>query len=246
MDCWGIKMINPAVLGTFMRKKGVEVMSVDMGASWPGVEGQLDLVLNDYFFIVFDRAVDESTVAANVELLDGTTPVECDIVYYPDWFEIDITPTSDLDASTEYTIHIGTGLKGAAGESLDKEYNIHFTTCPPYLTLSSSDPADEDIDVPSNKTVTVTFSKNIDEASVTEHDGIGLFRGSTGQTVACTTTVVDNVVTFSGASFLAGEVYEVDIRGYTYTNYEDSWLLKSTDGAFFIDEMTVISFTIAP
>jgi hypothetical protein len=72
--------------------------------------------------ITFSEAMDKATVetAINAPFTYGT----------PSWNgnRISLSPSSDLDYSTDYTISVGTGAKDLAGNGLSSKYTFKFTT----------------------------------------------------------------------------------------------------------------------
>lgn len=100
---------------------------------WPTGSGDLDgLVVDGTISPTFEEDIDESTIAANVELLlDGfpDSVVACTIVRDPDDHTmVVITPSSHLDFATDYILHINTGLRSTGGSHIDQEYIIPFKT----------------------------------------------------------------------------------------------------------------------
>src|SRR5205085_8758866 len=82
-------------------------------------------------------------------------------------------PTSSLAEGTVYTATITTGAQDLAGNALPANYTWSFTTAgagspdvtPP--TVFATRPATNAVQVPVNTTVAVTFSENMDPASLT-------------------------------------------------------------------------------
>jgi hypothetical protein len=77
--------------------------------------------------LVFSRMLDASTVtSANIELLDGSTPVSVSVAVYGNNTVI-LTPSATLTANTTYTISIGSGIKDKDGNSMQAT-TTDFTT----------------------------------------------------------------------------------------------------------------------
>ena len=78
-----------------------------------------------------------------------------------------IDPTSNLNPNTRYTVYLPAGaVKDAAGNQLAQDYDFAFTTTaatvdttPP--TVISTDPANNATGVPLDKTISITFSEEV-------------------------------------------------------------------------------------
>jgi hypothetical protein len=80
------------------------------------------------------------------------------------------TPTTNLDYSTTYTVTVTTGVKDLALNPLQTDHTWSFTTVPaPDTTppvVDSTSPDDNETDVPVDSVISVTFSENMDAATI--------------------------------------------------------------------------------
>lgn len=77
--------------------------------------------------VTFSEPLDPATVTtANVQLLDGVTPVSIAVSYDAWTYTITATPSAHLTAGTTYTIQIGTGVQDANGLALTTTYTSWF------------------------------------------------------------------------------------------------------------------------
>lgn len=113
-------------------------------------------------------------------------------------------PDSDLDANTEYTATMTTDAKDLAGNALASNDIWTFTTAAALVDVNPrvilTDPADLDVDVALNRSLTATFSEamnptTIDTATFTLYNAASLVPG--------TVSYVNRVATFNPDSDLA-------------------------------------------
>lgn len=115
----------------------------------------------------FDRELDPSTVDGDtVTLTTGGDAVAAEIAWDRASRTITVTPAAPL-AEANYTLTLGTGLKGWAGVGLAAPVTRAFTPgagAPPTLTTTS--PADGATAVPTDATATATANRALDPNSV--------------------------------------------------------------------------------
>ncbi|HWH95015.1 MAG TPA: N,N-dimethylformamidase beta subunit family domain-containing protein, partial [Baekduia sp.] len=120
----------------------------------------------------FNRALDTSTVtSSNVTLKNpsGTT-VAATISYDAASRTVSLAPTSSLALSTTYTVRFAAAIKGTDGSTLGSDVTWTFTTAttaPPAPTVTSTSPAAGATGVPTDTTVSATFSRAMDPATIT-------------------------------------------------------------------------------
>ncbi len=139
----------------------------------------------------FNEAMDPSTInGTTFTLMQGTKPVAGTVTY--SGVTATFTPSAKLLPNTVYTGTITTGAKDPAGNALENNYVWSFNTGAIPIVVST-DPANGAVAVPLNKVVTVTFSTNMDPATI-NNTSFQLKQGN---------TVVAGTVTYSGmtASF---------------------------------------------
>lgn len=115
-----------------------------------------------------------------------------------------ITPSSNLDESTRYTIMVGTAAMSADGINLESSYDFSFTTgsdvdsTPP--TVVSTNPANNAAEVESTTQITLTFSESMDttvtESAVSISPGLITDRAwdSTGKVLTLTVALEDDII----------------------------------------------------
>jgi hypothetical protein len=118
------------------------------------------------------------------------------------------SPTANLLPNTQYTATISTAAKSAAGNGLAANYIFSFTTgatadltAP---TIISTVPASAAINVPTNQTITATFSKPMDPSTIVASGTFTVaVAGVGGATVAGTVSYTGATATFKPTANLA-------------------------------------------
>jgi hypothetical protein len=171
------------------------------------VDDSTGIFLNRSITAFSDEALDASTVTATTfTLTDGTSTVAGDVSYGDN--TLVFNPTADLNASTEYTATLTTGVKDLAGNAMASEYVWSFTTgtttdntAP---TVMSTDPADAAVAVAYNRSVSALFSEALDPTTVTSATfTIATTSGSTA--VDGTVSYTSNTMIFDPTSDLAAD-----------------------------------------
>ena len=126
--------------------------------------------INSKITATFSVDMDPSTITiATFGLQQGTTAVSGVVVYTGT--TATFTPAANLTANTLYTVTISTGVRDINGLSLAKRYVSTFTTggvsdiVPPTVTLT--DPLDKATGVTLSHLITTTFSKPMDQTTIT-------------------------------------------------------------------------------
>ena len=181
------------------------------------------------FYATFGYNIDEPTVAANVELLQGVDVVPSTIsIDLVDPKQINIVPNDVLLYNTEYTLHFKTGLTGE-GRELNAEHNILFTTVP-VMYLVTSHPEDAEVDV-NYSDFYVVFDYNIDIPTIADNVELLLIDAVVPSTIAIDTNLKrinitpDDELTYGG-------VYTIHIK------------TGLTGEGYYIDQEYNISFTV--
>lgn len=164
------------------------------------------VALNKKIAATFSEAMDPLTITtANVALTSpGPVSVSGSVAYVGT--TLTFTPNSLLAPNTTFTATIGTGVKDLAGNSLASAKVWTFTTgATPDTTaptVTSTNPANVQTNVPINKTVAATFSESMDPLTIP-----GNFRTTgPGNTPVSGTMIYDapsKTVTFTPSSNLA-------------------------------------------
>ena len=164
------------------------------------VDGSQGVALDAKITVTFSEAVAASSVDTStfkVSDVTGTVSV--------DGAEATFTPDGGLSAGTAYTVTLTTGIKDKAGNRLASEYTSTFTTAFAPLTVVAIDPVNLATKVPTDVTITATFSVPVQVTTVTT--STFLVSGVTGTVVA-----VGNEAMFTPDALLEpGTAYTVAI-----------------------------------
>lgn len=79
--------------------------------------------------------------------------------------KVQFTPLVPISAATRYYVTVKESVKSVSGDNLATEFNSYFDLVK-NMTLVSSDPSDEEIDVPTNSSLRFNFSSDIDESTI--------------------------------------------------------------------------------
>ncbi len=164
--------------------------------------------VNKIVTATFSMLMDPLTInASTFTLKQGATAVTGTVTYTGT--TASFTPSSVLLQGIVYTATITTGAKNVAGTALANNYVWIFTTLPNTVTppaVISTDPANNEIGVPLNKTVTAIFNMPMDPLTV----------NATTFTIKQGATPVTGTVSYSGttASFMPTSNFS---SGLTYT-----------------------------
>lgn len=91
--------------------------------------GKVDVVFKVAAFVIFSEPVDEQTVTPEtIKLLLDGQPVDGTLILSPDGLRATFTPAARLAPETTYTLVIATGIQDLAGDSLEEEVVVSFTT----------------------------------------------------------------------------------------------------------------------
>ena len=146
--------------------------------------------LNKTVTATFSEPMDPATITdVTFTLADGTTPITGIVTYSGS--TASFNPSADLLPGKEYTATITTGAKNPSGTPIAANHVWTFTTMVVIVpTVISTDPLDNAVGVPLNKTVTATFSEPMDPATITD----------VTFTLADGTTPITGIVTYSGST----------------------------------------------
>lgn len=171
-----------------------------------------NVAINRKVTATFSKVMSMSTINMTTFTLKQGTNVVAGLVSYED-MTATFTPTANLTPGVEYTATITTGVKDLSNNSIEKDSTWRFTTSvliiPVLPYVVSTDPLDQDINVPLNKAVTATFSKTMD-ANTINSSTFKLMNGTTP--VLGFVTYAGLIGTFTPASqLLPGTVYEATV-----------------------------------
>jgi len=152
------------------------------------LEGTINVVLNKVIKVVFNKAIDVTTLtSANFNLKRGTVIVPGVISYAGR--TATFVPTTVLAINTLYTGTVTANVKDSVGNNLIADYVWSFTTGNSPVVVST-DPSNGALDVPLAKIITANFSTAMNPATIT----------GTSFTVTRGAVVVPGVVSYAGTT----------------------------------------------
>lgn len=181
------------------------VSTADPAASATGVARDKTVV------ITFSESVQSGSAYDNITFKTAAG-VSVDVTKAISGSTLNLDPTNDLAGNTGYTITIPvSAVKDTSNNNLAAQYTLSFTTqndtTPP--TVSSTDPANNAVDVAKEKTITITFSENI--LAGTAYETIAV-KDTSSTAVALTKSIKDKVLTLDPTKDLTlGMKYTVTI-----------------------------------
>jgi hypothetical protein len=176
------------------------------------LNGAITVPINQKITATFSIAMNSTTVTAagtfSVAVAGaGGAAVPGTVTYVAATNTATFAPTANLSPSTQYTATITTSAQSATGNALAANFVWSFTTgttadvTPP--TVISTDPASGASGVPTNQTITATFSKVMDSATITAPGTFTLAMTAGGATVAGTVSYAGSTATFQPTTALA-------------------------------------------
>ncbi len=154
-----------------------------------------------------------------------------------------LTPSAPLTGSTAYTARITTGIRDLAGNPLEAGVEWSFTTAfvdtePPVVT--STEPADEAVDVAPDVVVRASFSEEIDASTVTP---ASFTLTGPGGAVGGAAAAAGNTATFTPSADLAGETAYTARITRAVTDVVGNPLAEEVVWSFTIADVTPPSVT---
>jgi hypothetical protein len=167
--------------------------------------GAINVALNQRITATFSQAMNPATVIAPgtfaVAVTGGATAPGT-VTYVAATNTATFAPTANLLPSTQYTATIDTSAQSATGNALAGNYVWSFTTgvtadlTPPTVTVTI--PASGATGVPTNQTITATFSKVMDPATITAAGTFAVaVAGVGGAAVPGTVSYAGSIATFT-------------------------------------------------
>jgi Ice-binding-like/Bacterial Ig-like domain len=176
------------------------------------VNGAVGIPINRKITATFSEAMNPTTVTAagvfSLMVTTGGALVPGTATFVNANNTVIFSPTANLLPNTHYTATITTAAQSAAGNGLAANYVFGFTTgatadltAP---TIVSTVPVSAAVNVPTNQTITATFSKPMDPSTIT---AAGTFTvavaGVGGASVAGTVSYIGTTATFKPTANLA-------------------------------------------
>lgn len=129
-----------AVTGTYEVTYDADTTPPEVIAVAPE-SGETEVNAGASVLVTFNEPLDPATVTtANVQLLDGGTPVAVTVSYESGLNAIRITPTGSLAVETTFTIQVSTGIEDENGVALAVPYTSSFTTAAGYMIWAPTPP----------------------------------------------------------------------------------------------------------
>jgi methionine-rich copper-binding protein CopC len=129
-------------------------------------DGATGVAVDTSIQLTFSEAMDTASVEG---ALSFAPAIACTFAWSSGDTVLTCDPDSDLAAGTDYDVTVSTSAQDADGTSLEAAASFGFETAagptPPAPTVVTVDPADGATGVPRNRSVTLTFSEPMDEAS---------------------------------------------------------------------------------
>ncbi len=168
--------------------------------------GDLNISLNKVISATFNKKMNNATLnVLTYTLKQGSTNIPG--TYSFNGTTASLTPLGMLTNNTVYTVTITTGAKDSAGNSLPADYVWNFTTGSAPVVVAT-DPANGDLNVPFNKTITASFSTAMNPATLNKNT----FQVKKGA------TVLDGVYTYSGTTISFKPTLPLEVNtAYTAT-----------------------------
>ena len=176
------------------------------------VNGAINIPINRKITATFSEAMNPTTVTAagvfSLTVTSGGAVVPGTMTYVTGANTVIFSPTVNLLPNTQFTATISTAAKSAAGNGLAANYVFSFTTgatadltAP---TIISTVPASAAINVPTNQTITATFSKTMDPSTIVASGTFTVaVAGVGGAAVAGTVSYSGTTATFKPTANLA-------------------------------------------
>jgi hypothetical protein len=188
----------------------------------------------------FSRSMDATTITTSSFTLtpSGGSPVAATVSYNSGTNTATLTPSAALANSTAYTANLATSIKASDGQPLASPVSWGFTTAAPAPppTVTSTSPANGATGVSSLTSVTATFSRSMDQTTITTSSFT--LTPSGGSPVAATVSynAGTNTATLAPSSALAGST--------TYTANLAA-TIKASDGTPLASAVTWSFTTVA-
>ena len=135
--------------------------------------GATSVALNTTVSVTFSEPMLVSTInGTNITLrpTSSATAVAATVTYDAGTNTAVLTPSAPLTATTNYPVTVTTGVRDASNNPLATQFTSTFTTLTPDNTppqVSSVQPANLAVGVPTNTTVRVTFNEPMDVTTIT-------------------------------------------------------------------------------
>jgi hypothetical protein len=178
------------------------------------LNGAINVPINQKITATFSQAMNPTTVTAAGTFTVAVAPVDGvagaavpgTVTYIAATNTATFAPTANLSPSTQYTATISTAAQSASGNALAADFVWSFTsgtttdTTPP--TVIATLPISGAIGVPTNETITATFSEAMDSSTITAN-GTFTLAVTGGAAVPGTVGYAGTTATFQPTNALA-------------------------------------------
>lgn len=168
--------------------------------------GETGVDANGGITITFSEPVDPNSLADNILFRRGGTTDNLSISFEVSGDDVIVTPDDAMKGNTEYVLDVTVDVTDLAGNPLDFARARVFTTAEVSVTIISTTPENNAVDVEVDQDIVITFSEPIDESSLSV-----FWAGSASPSI---TTSVD------------GAVLTVSVDGDGLTEFETSYVLS--------------------
>ncbi len=132
-------------------------------------DGLRDVLLGEYFTLVFQQPMDVESTEANLNLTSSTDEiVTFETAWNEDWTRLVITPTQLLDLNTSYLLRLDEAAQTTDGGRLQNGLMWHFTTIPAPGVLYS-EPANNQVQTNFSRFFRIKFASPMNLESVKAH-----------------------------------------------------------------------------
>jgi len=164
-----------------------------------------NVALNQKITATFSEGMNPTTVTAtgtfSLAVAGGGAAVPGTVTYVAATNTAMFAPAANLLASTQYTGTITTAAQSAAGNGLAANFVWSFTTGKTvdttHPTITVTNPASAATAVPTNQTITATFSKAMDSATITASGTFTVAVAGGGAAVAGTVSYAGSTAAFT-------------------------------------------------
>ena len=198
--------------------------------------------------ITFNEPIQAGIGYSNIVMMNTNDNSVKDIITTISGNTLTITPTYNWLQFVKYTLTIPQdSITDLAGNNLDTNYTTSFTcsntadTTPP--TITSTDPANNAINVPTNKTINITFNEPVQAG--TAYNDIKIVNTSTNAEQTITKTITNNTLTITSPdAWQQGIIYTLTIPQNSITDLTGNNLTNTFTSNFTTDNTFTSNFIV--
>ena len=171
--------------------------------------------------VTFSEPIQAGSAYSNIVMMNTNDNSVKDIITTISGNILTITPTYNWLNLVKYTLTIpANSISNLAGNGLSNAYTTSFKcsnvvdTTPP--TITSTDPANNAINVPTNKVINITFSEPIQAG--TAYNNIKIVNNNTNTAQTITKTITNNILTITSSAWQQGTTYTLTIPANSITD----------------------------